>query len=468
MRLLLVLVCFSLVACGSDEEKLTPAELTTLRVTVDGTRLFDELVREVILRGVNAGGRSKFPPFIPFDFTDATFEQDLGEYLDRVVEWGHNAVRLPFSWEGLEPERLSYDTGYLGRYQAMIDAAAARGLRVIVDFHQDVFARPYCGDGFPYWTLPEPIPDPPADCTDWFMGYFDDDRVRGAFDRFWNNQDLIRDSFEDMWRMMAGAAWSVEGTIGFEVINEPASGTAEEESWTPQVLTPFYSHMVTVIREVAPDAPVFFDSSGISAATAESTLERPQGEGLIFAPHFYDGSVAMGAWSGTDPLEMIARWKTKADGWEVPCLLGEFGVPRSEPRADEYLRAVYNAFDKLLMHATIWEYSHSVEDWNDEDMSIVDVGTGERPYTPEVVRAYPAAVAGTITSYEYNAGRRSGTLIFDAQAGGLTEIAVPTRLFSDIHVQIDGPATWTHDPAAQRLLVKTKKAAVYTVTFAAR
>jgi len=456
MRLLCVLVCFPLAACGA-EEKLKPAGLSTLRVTVDGTRLLDELGREVILRGVNAGGRSKFPPFIPFDFTDATFEQ----------EWGHNVLRLPFSWEGLEPERLTYATAYLDRYISMIDGAAARGLRVIVDFHQDVFARPYCGDGFPLWTLPLPIPDPPADCTDWFMGYFDSQEVKAAFDRFWNNQDQIRDSFEDMWRMMAGAGWSREGVIGFEVINEPAPGTAGEETWTPQVLTPFYSRMVTVIREAAPGAPVFFDSSGMSATTAETTLERPQGEGLIFAPHYYDASVAMGAWSGADPLEMLARWKAKADGWEVPCLLGEFGVPRSEPRAAEYLRAAHNAFDTLRTHATIWEYSYGTEDWNDEDMSIVDVGTGERSYASEAVRAYPAAVAGTVTSYEYNAARRSGILTFDAVANGLTEIAVPARLFEDINVQIDGPAAWTHDRAAQRLLIRTEKAAVYTVTFTA-
>ena len=467
MKLLFAFVCFSFAACGSDE-KLKPAELTSMRVTVDGPRLLDELGREVILRGVNAGGRSKFPPFIPFDFTESTFEQALDEYLDRVESWGHNVVRMPFSWEGLEPERGTYDQAYLGRYQAMVDAAAVRGLRVIVDFHQDVFARPYCGDGFPFWTLPQPVPDMPEDCTDWFMQYFDGEDVRGAFDRFWSNQDQIRDAFADMWRHVAKELWPREGVIGFEVINEPASGTAEEEAWMPQVLTPFYSEMALVIREEAPGAPVFLDSSGISATTAETTLERPQGPGLIFAPHYYDASVAMGSWSGADPVEMIGRWKAKADEWEVPCILGEFGVPRSEPRADEYLWATYNAFDTLLMHATIWEYSHSAVDWNDESMSIVDVGTGERSYASEVIRAYPAAVAGTIVSFEYNAGRRSGTLVFDATAGGLTEIAVPERLFSDIHVQIDCSADWAHDHAAQRLLVKTNNTASCTVTFAAR
>jgi endoglycosylceramidase len=440
-----------------------------MRVTVSGTRLLDELGREVILRGVNAGGRSKFPPFIPFDFTESTFDQALGEYLDRVESWGHNVLRLPFSWEALEPERLMFDQVYVGRYHAMVEAAAARGLRVIVDFHQDVFARPYCGDGFPLWTLPQPVPDPPEDCTDWFMGYFSDDNVRGAFDRFWSNQDGIRDAFEDMWRYMAGQLWSQEGVIGFEVINEPAAGTADEDAWAATVLPLFYTELAAVIREVAPGAPVFFDSTGVSSVTATIALELPEGGGLVFAPHYYDPTITVsGGWAGDDPTEAIGRWKAKADEWGVPAILGEFGIQRTDDRAAEYIRLNFNAFDQLLMHATAWEYSRSAEDWNNEGMSLVDAEGSEAPHAAEIVRAYPAAVAGTITSFEYSAGRRSGTLVYEAQAGGLTEIAVPARLFGDIYVQIDGPATWAHDRTAQRLLVRAKQAETYTVTFTAR
>ena len=100
MRLLIVLVCFLPAACGPDQEKLAPAELSSLRLTVDGTRLLDELGREVILRGVNADGRSKFPPFIPFDFTDTTFEQDLAGYLARVEEWGTTSCACPSPGKG--------------------------------------------------------------------------------------------------------------------------------------------------------------------------------------------------------------------------------------------------------------------------------------------------------------------------------------------------------------------------------
>jgi len=48
----------------------------------DGTELIDEHDRVVQLRGVNAGGRSKFAPYAPFEFED----YDGGE-------------RRPFDWE---------------------------------------------------------------------------------------------------------------------------------------------------------------------------------------------------------------------------------------------------------------------------------------------------------------------------------------------------------------------------------
>jgi hypothetical protein len=43
-----------------------------------------------IFRGANVSGRSKLPPFVPFD-DPACF--------DRLASWGWNAVRLLVMWE---------------------------------------------------------------------------------------------------------------------------------------------------------------------------------------------------------------------------------------------------------------------------------------------------------------------------------------------------------------------------------
>ncbi|HUU00513.1 MAG TPA: cellulase family glycosylhydrolase [Myxococcota bacterium] len=474
---LLPILMFSiLMACGPGDGKPGPAKLETLRVSVAGSRLQDALGREVILRGVNAGGRSKFAPFFPFHFREsglpaqaeaAPFGEALDEYLERVESWGHNLLRLPFSWEALEPVRGTYDDVYLDRYGAVIDAAARRGLRVIVDFHQDVFASPYCGDGFPIWTLPQPVPDTPDDCSGWFLGYMNNENVRQAFDRFWSNQDGVRDAFGDMWRHVAGRLWPREGVIGFEVINEPGFGTADEEDWSKNVLTPFYAEMARVIREVAPGAPVFFDGSGSSAFTAETLLELPQEEGLIFAPHYYDPSVYIGGYSGASLSEPIGRLKALADEWGIPVILGEFGDKKTDSRAAEYVKLAFDAFDEYLMHATIWEYSCALEDWNNEGFGLVAADGTEESHASEVIRAYPAAVAGTITSFEYDAKKRSGVLVFDARAGGITEIAVPSRLYEKgcEAVVAGGESTWRHDRKAQRLVIAVTVSGPVTVTF---
>jgi endoglycosylceramidase len=463
-------------ACGSGDQRPGPVKLESMRLTVNGTRLLDAEGREVILRGVNAGGRSKFAPFFPFEFREsglpdqaaaAPFEDALAEYLERVQSWGLDVLRLPFSWEALEPVRGTYDDVYLERYGAMIDAAANRGLRVIVDFHQDVFAGPYCGDGFPIWTLPKPVPDVPDDCSGWFLGYMNNENVREAFDRFWSNQDGLRDAFGDMWRHLAGRLWPREGVIGFEVINEPGFGTADEEDWSKNVLEPFYVEMAGVIRENAPGAPVFFDSTGNSSFTAETPLDRPLAEGMIFAPHYYDPSVYINGYSGASLSEPIGRLKTQAEEWGIPVILGEFGDKKNDPRAPEYVKLAFDALDEHLMHGTLWEYSCAVEDWNNEGFGIVAADGVEEPQVTAVIRAYPAAVAGTISSYSYDAKKRTGVLVFDALAGGITEIVVPTRLYqTGLDALITGgDASWSYFSDAQRLIVKTNVAETVSVSF---
>src|SRR5580693_2581777 len=146
---------------------LTPPALASSQLRADGTALRDALGRVVVLRGVDAGGRSKLAPFAPFDFTGDGYDAALGAYLDRAASWGINALRVPFVWAAVEPTEGTYDPAFLARYDALLDGAWARGMFTIVDFHQDVYADVYCGDGFPDWTLPGPLPAPAHDCPDW-------------------------------------------------------------------------------------------------------------------------------------------------------------------------------------------------------------------------------------------------------------------------------------------------------------
>ncbi len=455
-------------ACVAD----VPA-LDTLRLQRDGARLRDALGREVWLRGVNTGGRSKVPPFLPFSFAESgieahadapSFDDALAAYVDQAAGWGIDVVRMPFSWEGLEPERGTYDDAYLARYIAMIDAFAERDIRVIVDFHQDVFARPYCGDGFPLWAMPDAdgtLDIPPfEDCENWFFGYLGSRTPpQLAFDRFWQNEADLQGAFEQMWAHMAGETWDRAGVIGYEIINEPHPGTAAHQPWGRDVLTPFYSRVGEVITDAAPGALVFFDGTGTDTTDGVPTPDLPDGDTMVYAPHYYHplvfaGGLREGIEVDVDPG--ISAFAEAAAAWGVPALMGEFGSKTANPLAADYLQSNYDAYDRHGMHATAWEYSRAPEDWNNEGFGLVDTELNETPSVDALIRAYPRAVSGTIASYTFDADDASAELRFAAEPG-VTELAAPSRLYPEPpQVTLEGvDGCVGYDAERERVVVRT-------------
>jgi len=418
------------------------------RLDVDGKKLVDGEGREVLLRGVNAGGRSKFPPFLPFPFEESgypgqedepPFEDALASYVDRIASWGHDVVRVPFSWEGLEPERGNYDAVYLQRYRAILFALDERGIRSIVDFHQDVFARPYCGDGFPLWTIPEaPIP-PPEDCETWFTGYLGDPDVDAAFDRLWANDDGIRDALVDMWEHVTEETSDIPGVIGYEIINEPHHGTEDKEAWATTTLPDFYEEVAAAILAIRPDALVLLDGAGTDASTQTTLLVPPEIDRFVFAPHYYNPQVFM---FGADEADYdteadLEGWAAVREQWNVPVLVGEFGAETDNPGTADYIAATFDALDHHLLHGTAWEYSTTEDDWNNEGLGLVEYGGIERPAAQSVVRPYPEAIAGELKSVAFDRDAMELTLEIDAEPGGVHRIRVPERLFPD-GVDVEG------------------------------
>ncbi len=411
----------------------------SMRLTSRGGELFDVQGRRVLLRGVNTGGQAKLPPYLPFDFDAGGFAEALKVYVDRLVDWGLNVARVPFTWDALEPERGQWDEAYLERYARLCEAIGERGIRVIVDFHQDVFARPWCGDGFPLWAMPPGEPGPRPDPHFWFLGYIQHAGVKAAYDRFWANEDGLRDAFREMWTRVATRLWPVPGVIGFEIINEPGWGTADATVWAREVLTPFYTELAAMVSELAPGALVFFDSTGAEALSGKTFLERPEGENLVFAPHWYEGTVIMaGSWNGRgDPTSGIPKWAEQGREWAVPVLLGEFGIPTRCEGAARYVRAQYEALDRCLMHGTLWEYSECERDWNGEGMSIVSVAGEETANVEAMVRPYPRATSGRPLRFEWDPEAGRGVLELEAEAG-CTEFALPARLAEAAELRCEG------------------------------
>ena len=81
------------------------------------------------------------------------------------------------------------------------------------------------------------------------------------------------------------------------------------------------------------------------------------------------------------------------------------------------------------MHSTAWEYSTDSFDWNLEGFSLVEPDGTERPAAEELVRVYPAAIAGSGETFTFSKRARTASLAWNATAGGITEVAIPSRLY---------------------------------------
>lgn len=429
-----------LAGCGAADSvprcSLKPPSLATGRLRPDGVRLRDEVGRVVLLRGLNAGSRAKFAPYAPFEFQEGQFDAALAAYLDRAAGWGIDLLRVPFSWAAVEPVQGTEDANYLARYAALLDAAWRRGIRTVVDFHQDVYAENYCGDGFPAWTIELPHTPPPAphhDCPAWFQNY-ETAPVRDAFDRFWAPGSTVQAGYVAMWRRMIARHRSRPGVIGFELFNEPHNGSTELSRWESTTLTDFYSAMIPMVNSLAPDSLVFFDPPGVITVLQKTDLRKPAGTNLVFAPHYYQPLTIFGGDGRPervlDDLKAILAPRSQ---WNVPAFLGEWGAADSARSSFDLMNAYADAFDALELSAAQWQYSVAAERWNEEPLDLVHPDGTSFPHTGALLRPHARAVAGEPLQTSWDPTQRLFVFRYAPARGNtdVTEIAVPMGLLPE-------------------------------------
>lgn len=478
--LLLCALLFGVTACSEQptlresrlDTSLEPAALSTRLLRTKGTRLVDELNREVILRGFNAGGRAKMPPFLPFDL-DASSDvaTQANAYFARLSALGANMVRLTFSWEALEPQRGTYSQDYLNQFRRMLDAANANGLSVIVDFHQDVFASPFCGDGFPLWAIGNEIEfgEPHYDCgfPAWALPALDPSSdVSRAFDRLWSNTDGLQDDMEAMWRTVASEYADHPAVAGFEVINEPGAGSVPIATFESEILPQLYERMGSAIQEVAGDVPVFGGGRTGDSLGNANALVAPELTSFVYAPHFYDGVASLGVRSLDVSVlaSHIATTLEPAERWGVPVILGEFGSQNTYAYKAEHVDILYDALDAHCAGGAMWDASQTVTYWNTEDFSVLNADGSEQPWAHAADRAYPRAVAGHISRFAWNAENATFELEVANATEGVSEIYLPLRhLGEQPAVQLTLNARYRRVPEQSLLVIAAPPGESYSL-----
>jgi hypothetical protein len=138
-------------------------------IKIEKKWFIDEQGRRVLLRGVGLSGSSKLPlkpngaTHIKTDFLDhrdVSFVgrpfplEDAEEHFSRLKHWGFNCIRMVTTWEAIEHKGpKQYDKEYLDYLEEIVKIANDYEMYIIIDPHQDIWARMCGGDGAPGWTF---------------------------------------------------------------------------------------------------------------------------------------------------------------------------------------------------------------------------------------------------------------------------------------------------------------------------
>ncbi|MCC6806098.1 MAG: cellulase family glycosylhydrolase [Deltaproteobacteria bacterium] len=400
----------------------TPAPLHA-----DGPYFKDELGRVVLLRGVNVAGDSKVPPFMTI--TDAS-------QLDPLPGFGLNVVRLLFTWEAFEPSPCTYDEAYLAYFERVTSWAGARGLYVIVDFHQDAFSRfsiDGCGEGFPEWavlsSLPTHAPDNGRACEAWGIKMVFDSTHLDTWTAFHRDLEGARTRFLAMVSRVAARMSSHPNVIGYDVLNEPWGQSYE--------LHALFEDIGTAIRAQDPERILFIPPQALGSSGAANIVPRVSHTNIAHSPHYYDAAIVVfKAWHGAGvgpPLDGMLQTATE---WNAPMLLAEFGAGVSIGSAAAYIEAFYAWLDERFVSGTQWNYTPGwtadrKDGWNTEDFSITGAGLALRKelFTP---RPYPQKTAGVPIAFRRHGRGFTYRWTHDPSLGA-TEIFAP-----DGNIQSEG------------------------------
>ena len=228
--------------------------------------------------------------------------------------------------------------------------------------------------------------------------------------------------------------------------------------FTDDFLKPFMLRYIEKINEI--DRPSLFFIEGVPH-DENPTWKKDEGKNMVNAFHHYDGTTlftkSFRSWLALDQKtgkillgkkKAAALYSAKlaeAKTWarehmdNMPCLLGEFGLPFDLNNKKAYtngdysvhetaLSLYYDAVDENLLSSTIWNYcadnTHEEGDhWNGEDLSIVANGEGRA--IKGWLRPYPMATAGTPLKFLWD--RKKAALYFRFRAD--PKVEVPTELF---------------------------------------
>jgi len=368
------------------------------------TRLMvDEYDRVRFYHGVNA--IYKIFPFIPtsthFDMEDSLSEEDFAN----LKKWGLTFIRLYMPWEGVEPIRGQYNYTLLDEIQKLVRTAQTYNITILLDAHQDLLSKKFCGEGIPDWAVlsnssfPKPVRSDISrdefgypiieDCLNiTFAKYYFSYDIGQTFEDLYTNKANLADSFAAFWREVASKFKNETNVLGYEILNEPFFASLYQ-NWLEVVdtgygdyhfLQPFYRKVHDSVREIDNETLLFFEN--IVMALTVGFTEGPGGveynDRQIFSYHVYCGftpnSTLMKYFcQGVDWFQYHGKL-SKAESLGFGTFLTEFGALfNSDDEVAEIGNVARTAENKLQSWA-YWQFK------NFHDITTSSLGSQEGFY----------------------------------------------------------------------------------------
>ena len=441
----------------------------------NGAWLVDAQGRAVILHGVNAVWKQA--PYVAPDSLDGFTAADA----DWLAAHGFNSVRLGVLFAGVMPQPHMIDSSYLDRIDRVVQLLAARGIYVLLDFHQDLYSERYHGEGFPDWATQPSRFDPLAHMG-FPLNYFTP-AASNAFDRFWDNADGLQDDYRSAWIAVA-ARWSQQDHLmGYELINEPWPGGNWPRCAGPQgcahferdKLQPMYEKVIAGIRSVDHDNIVWIEPQILFDFGSASHLgERGIADGQLglswhdyCLPETLLQAFGLKKLPACQSLEqrVFSNARVTSRRLGAASLLSEFSASEDLP---DTARIVDYA-DNNLSGWMVWSYKN----WGDPTTQAQgsgaqslflhdeDLGSVKQAKLEVLERPYPQAVAGTPVSYGFEPRSKVFNLEYGttlpgggSSAGLETDIYIPALHYPHGYtVRVDGGRVVSEAGAAHLLIV---------------
>ena len=307
--------------------------------------------------------------------------------LDYLKSEGVNLLRLPISWERMQPTLNGpLDPTYLAGLEKLLSDAADRGMQVIVDLHNygrynlNYAAQAAANSGITSSN------DPTA-------------AVIGS-------SAVPVSAFANLWSHLAAQLDGHVGLAGYDIMNEPYN-MGSTTIW-PQAA----QAAVNAIRTADTSTPIYVE--GYQWAGAENWLANnanlhitDPASKIIFEAHQYFDSDGSGRYAqtyaqqganpntGVQDLQPFLDW-LKANNYQG--FVGELGVPGNDANWNAVLDNALSALQAAGVSSTVWNYVYADPGgknswWPVADPMSIDPNKGWGSSTMEIIVSHTAARA---------------------------------------------------------------------------